>query len=256
MAKYRLKRKSSMLVVEQYNEAGDTLEKQYIHPAGKMSIVPGKLAEDQDAIVITMYQDDRETGYDLKIKPADVLEPLVADLSELTAELLDLSSSGFLKKKFGLFLKNGAVSNATGNYSATPTDFELPAAMFGANAEVDLAGISVTVKDSQNFSASGYGSANAVANGINIILLLNGSEISMIDNLPIKTNADYTSHGFDIDLHDFGSGVKHLQAKSDFVALFGEPIRMNAATGDKLIVRLNDSFAFLDAHYFKAFGKY
>ena len=124
----------------------------------------------------------------------------------------------------------GTVS-ATGDYLATADDF-----YYQATEACEIHRLVVTIQDAGIMTAAAYGFNIALTNGIRIFQSLAGVEFKLDGGIGIKTNADWGSIAYDVDVKEWGAGNQILVSRLTF-AKMGKPIILNA--NDRFIVRLN-----------------
>ena len=136
---------------------------------------------------------------------------------------------------------------AIGDYT-TPQDFAMlhPA---GADTICYCERMIVHIEDGNNFSADKYDLLTTLTNGISILLLdAAGATLQDItDGMPVKTNASWGRHCYDIKPSNFGQGNDYIQVSWTFEKA-GAPIRMNP--GLSIVARLRDNFTGLIDHTF------
>lgn len=177
-------------------------------------------------------------------------------LTNVKRTLLTLEDSG-QKIVIARFCRlNGTgTADMIGDYSAADTDFIFdPAPIGGAAAKFLLTGIGAYVQDAGSLDPNAYGNGITLTNGIKIIARKGGLDLDLLDGYPIKTNAHYTRQLWEVSTQIYGTGDESLQAIVYFNNVFQHSILLDAALGDKLIIRLRDNFTGLTAHNFKAAG--
>ena len=138
-------------------------------------------------------------------------------------------------------------SNAVGTY-ATPTDFFIKPA---AGQVFEITRMIVNVVDTVGMDADAYGNGITLTNGIKIFVADDTGDLFEITDAanPIKTNGDWAHYCYDADIKTWGTGNEHLVVRWTF-AKAGQPIVLHSTYGQKLIVRLNDTFTGLVEHNF------
>jgi len=142
--------------------------------------------------------------------------------------------------------------NAIGDYSSAAQIFKIAPP---ANVTYRLARMLVTIEDTTGMTADEYGNiGSALSTGVVIRLQDDsGTLVDITDGLPIKTNAQWATHCFDVDIKSWGQTPSDdlLVARWTFTKA-GQFLRL---TGDQeLQVVLNDDFTDLIAHYFVVQG--
>ncbi len=142
--------------------------------------------------------------------------------------------------------------NAVGNYSSTATPFYIQPA---ANQTFYLARMLITVRDSGAFDAEEYGNGIALTNGITVTIHHDehGELYDLTDGEPIKSNTDWGTRCYDVDVKTWGTGDEVLLGRWTFEKA-GEPLVLNAPRS--LRVNLNDNLSGLVGHYFVVQGTY
>lgn len=142
-----------------------------------------------------------------------------------------------------------------GDYSAADADFTLePALIAGPTAKFLLTGIGAFIQDSGSLDPNSYGNGLTLTTGIKVIVRKDGVDLDLLDGKPILANHHYTRQFWEVKTQIYGTGDESLQAIVYFNSVFQNSILLDAALGDKLIVRLRDNFTGLTAHNFKAAG--
>ena len=139
-------------------------------------------------------------------------------------------------------------NDAIGNYASAAEDF-----YFQATTLSEIHRLLVTVEDTQPMQAANYGNGIVLTNGIRIFLhdSTTVTEVPLDGGLPVLRNLDWGSLCYDVDLKTWGSGNQALLVRFTF-ARGGQPLLLDA--GDRIIVRLNDSFVGLISHKFMIQG--
>jgi hypothetical protein len=192
----------------------------------------------------------------------DCIYPTAASRDELISRLSEFFSAGSAASTaFSKFMRDDAGNmEANGNYAATAKIFAFKANQFSAAPQyqsVEVNEIRVLVKDTGSIDADKYGNSITVTNGVDVKFKLRGTTFSTLDGLKIKTMADYASHGFSVNVFNFGNSTAEMfVATLNMIELFGKPLRLYAEYDDQIQIELNDSFAALDFHRFKISGIY
>lgn len=113
------------------------------------------------------------------------------------------------------------------------------------------------VGDTGAMDADNYGStANALANGLSLIIERDGVEIfDLNDYHRVTRNSDWSHFAYDVNLDDFGTGINFIKSRWTFTK-FGNPILLRDARKDKLKMVLRDDFTFLDEQHFVVQGQF
>lgn len=113
----------------------------------------------------------------------------------------------------------------------------------------------VSYRASKNWSSTLYGKAIDLTNGV-VVTVQDDSGLlyTLTDpDHPILTNADWASYCYDFTLFAFGSGSDQAAIRWTF-AKSGKSVSLTGATGDKLVVTLNDDYDDLEDHHFLVQG--
>ena len=165
--------------------------------------------------------------------------------------------SGELPDLFNLHLDtNGdgtGAKNANGNYSAVETRFKHTVE---AGKILRIHRMIVSIEDTAGFSSSKYGDLAALTAGIGMeVTGDNRATLDLVDNEPIKTNADWAHNCYDADLKTWGAGDEVLVVRWTF-AKYGVPLRLIGDSNDAFEVVLNDNLTGLIGHHFMLQGHY
>lgn len=139
-------------------------------------------------------------------------------------------------------------TQATGNYSGTPTDFffQVP-----SNRIASLSSYFVNIWDvTGSFSMDRYGDLAELTNGISLITVLRGVTNTRFSG--VKNNYDLVTASADYSiLHE--NNDLYIKIKVVFPDNNGDFLKMDTV-GDKFIFRLNDNFTGLKAQQFVVRG--
>ena len=91
-----------------------------------------------------------------------------------------------------------------------------------------------------------------MTNGIDCLIETSGVQTSILDHT-IKTNSDITAIAFDARLDTYGNADDGLHARWSF-ADSGKCLRLSGATGDKLIVKVQDDLSGINRLHISALG--
>ena len=139
--------------------------------------------------------------------------------------------------------------NASVDGSATPVEFK-----FDGFGIIELTRLIVFIRDSGPITAEGYGAivGGSLTNGIDVEVWKDGSlHVSLFDNIPVKSNADWARTCFDVAVSSFGSGDNY--ARAQWILTQGSR-SLRLASGDQVIIRINDDLSGLKEHYFNLQG--
>jgi len=140
-------------------------------------------------------------------------------------------------------------TNASGDYSATVTDFYIT----DPNTPFYIHRMLIQVEDAGAFATSGYGALAGLSTGIDVLQLdpSGNIQVSYTDSHLIKSNNDWARKCYDVKLENWATGNGAIHVRWTF-ARSGEPIRI--AKDYSFVVRLNDNFTGLVTHYFMVEG--
>jgi hypothetical protein len=115
----------------------------------------------------------------------------------------------------------------------------------------------VVVEDDATFTAVKYGGVATLANGITVKKMKNGPTgtevLDLLDNTTISGLIGWGHYCYDVQEHTFGSGSNFALVRWTF-AKSGEPLLLNGANGDVLVVQINDDLSTLVDHTFMIQG--
>lgn len=138
--------------------------------------------------------------------------------------------------------------NATGDYSLTPTEFEISA--FN-DSDVYITSITVYVEDAGNLDANAYGNGITLTNGIVFKIDRGGIGLIFTSAPAVFTNAHYSRQfNSPLMLNDFGVGNQSYTVALEFSIDSSLPIMLREGTDDRFYFELNDDFTGLEGHYF------
>jgi len=143
---------------------------------------------------------------------------------------------------------------ATGTY-AVDTDFYIEPLADETNLIYRLERLIVTVKDTTGMDADKYGNGITLTNGIYVLVEdSEGLLYSLTDpDKPILTNGDWSHYCYDADVKTWGTGNEHLVVRWTF-RKHGDSVNLRSWRGEKLVVRLKDTFTGLLDHTFTVEG--
>jgi hypothetical protein len=142
--------------------------------------------------------------------------------------------------------------DATGDYSGAADDFFYTVP---SEAYIQIIGLSVLIRDGAKFELGGYGaSALALSNGIEVIIYdaAQDEEVVIAGGLPITTNTDWLGicASAEIVAVTGGGGGGNETAWAVKLHCGTEKHPLILEPGDKMIIRVSDSFIHLDDHKF------
>ncbi len=143
--------------------------------------------------------------------------------------------------------------NGTGDFSGAVTEFFIQPAI---DRTMEVGRLSVQIKGSGSFRASGYGNQNtALTNGITVQVRNNGNIISFTDGIPITQNSNWEHISTSAVVVDTWAGNGDTLVAT-FIALSPAlPIRLHGPTNDRISIFLNDDFSFLVEQSFLVVGR-
>ena len=143
-------------------------------------------------------------------------------------------------------------SNAVGNYStATGTAGESFILKPPSTAAYRVERMLVHVQDTGAFAAEEYGNlGSALTNGVVVrVATSTGTVKDLTGTIPIKSNAQWARHMYDVRVDTWSAGDEFLAARWSFWKS-GYPLRLDGSRGEFLEVYLQDSCTGLVAHQF------
>jgi hypothetical protein len=115
----------------------------------------------------------------------------------------------------------------------------------------EVARMLVTIVDAKGFESEEYGSiGGALSTGIKVIISRGGVEQDITAAEPVKSNAGWGHHCYDVQVHAFGNTTNSVLGARWTFSKSGAPIVLKGRDGDKLIVRCNDKLDDLSEHHF------
>ena len=116
----------------------------------------------------------------------------------------------------------------------------------------------IHIQDTGIFAAEEYGKLSALTNGIQVrvqstLAGSTGTIHDITDGMPVKTNAQWGRHCYDVRVDTWGVGDEFLSARWTF-SKGGYPIRLDGSKGERLEVYLTDSTTGLNGHDFYVNG--
>lgn len=146
----------------------------------------------------------------------------------------------------------GGVSDAIGNYAATPTDFfhEVPAGhVFTVHS------MCIQISDNTNFNQTDYGAiVGGLTNGIKFFIRSKGVDVPLLASQVVKRNNDWARITSDMRLTQWASTPQTLIVNLAPEIRMGLPFTVSSVNEERVIVRLNDDFTGLTAHTFAIGG--
>ena len=144
-------------------------------------------------------------------------------------------------------------SNAVANYStgAGGTSGESFIIKPPSTAAYRVERMLVHVQDTGAFAAEEYGNlGSALTNGVVVRVATSTGTISdLTGTIPIKSNAQWARHMYDVRVDTWSAGDEFLAARWSFWKS-GYPLRLDGSNGEFLEVYLQDSCTGLVAHQF------
>ena len=139
----------------------------------------------------------------------------------------------------------------TGTYP-TPTDFYIQPP---ADKIYYIQRMIVSIEDTAGMDADKYGNGITLTNGIQLLVEDDEGLLYSLTDIhhPILTNGHWAHYCFDADVKTWGSGNEHLVVRWTF-AKHGDTINLRGWRGEKLIIRVNDTFTGLVNHHFLVEG--
>jgi hypothetical protein len=144
--------------------------------------------------------------------------------------------------------------NINGNYS----DAGLGRTRFFIQPPIDetylLNRLLVFIEDTQPFSANVYGKDIVLTNGIFLEVVDEGGVThDLVNDHPVKSNAEWTDHCHDAIVSSYGSGNQALSARWSFFRS-GFPLMLEGRNNDRLEAIFHDNFNGLVEHHLKVEG--
>lgn len=98
-----------------------------------------------------------------------------------------------------------------------------------------------------------YVNLSVLTNGIGITLENTGGVVTDIcDGLPIKDNNGWNALAYDSRQNVYSANPKSVNARySFFKEAGGQPVLIDGAKGEKIVITVNDDLSTLSAHYFR-----
>ena len=137
--------------------------------------------------------------------------------------------------------------NANGNYPAQrsfllkPFEFE----------RFEVHSLTIHINDVGRFNNNLYGVDITLTNGISVVLIKDGREIDLTEQQKIYTNTHWKIYCRKYKKSTYGTGDDAMFFLFDIKKAFGEPVILDGSNGDRIEVRLHDSFSGLTGHYFR-----
>lgn len=146
----------------------------------------------------------------------------------------------------------GGTKNANSNYSGAAEIFYIQP---GAGEIYEINRLIVTITDTNGMQYEEYGNLGAaLTNGITVrVQNDSGTLFDLTDGVPVKTNALWGAHCFDVEIKDAGTGIDYCEARWSFIKS-GVPIYLDGDDNQRLEVVLNDDLSGLLSHYYKVDG--
>lgn len=141
--------------------------------------------------------------------------------------------------------------SANGNYAGAAEEFYIQP----PSDEIYIINrMIIHIRDTTVPDAATYGNGITLTNGITVKVKSGTTDIlDITDGIPIKSNAEWGTRGYDVDLKNWGTGDEFIQARWSFFKA-GHPIILNGLHGHKLVVTVNDDLSGLNEHLFNVQG--
>jgi len=138
--------------------------------------------------------------------------------------------------------------NANVDGSSTPQLFKIGSEE-GRN--LNLARMVVSIRDTGTFTASDYGAAAALTNGIQVGIFDSNGDIvdDFLDGLNIKENSQWGRACYDVDLKTWGNGPSMLLVRWTFTRAGGFVYIPEGST-NTFGIKVQDNLTVLEEHYF------
>lgn len=133
--------------------------------------------------------------------------------------------------------------------SVTPVEFYITP---DTNENWIITEWSIIVRDGKGFTTGAIGSNGVLTNGLQILFESNSVQTPILD-YTIKTNADIFETTYDTKIETAGNDFDILVARWNFNDI-GSLIKLNSATTDKLIVKVQDNLTSLTSLKIKVKG--
>lgn len=142
-------------------------------------------------------------------------------------------------------------TNAVGDYSTgTGTSGESFIISPSTGEAYRIERMLIHVQDTGAFAAEEYGNLTALTNGVAIRVETDtGTVHDLTGTVPVKTNAQWGRHCYDVRVDTWSVGDEFLSARWTF-AKSGYPLRLDGDRGERLVAYMQDSCTGLVAHDF------
>ena len=144
----------------------------------------------------------------------------------------------------------GTDANSSGTWSVTVQPDYLG---YRATGNLVLSRMLVHLEDTTGFQSVDYGNMSALTNGV-VVEIVDADDTvidTLTDRLPVKNNANWGAHCYDVRVDSWGSGNEMLAVRWTF-ASSGTPILLKR--GEAIRVFLNDDMSGLISHLFTIQG--
>ena len=138
-------------------------------------------------------------------------------------------------------------SSVDGSVTPQPFYIECPAGMTYL-----ITRLLVAIQDGPTaIAAEGYGSGEALTNGIMISVTNATNTLKNLSEVSIKTNADWAHYAYDTDILDFGNGDDYLRVRWTFEKC---GIAIVLSEGERLEALISDDLSGIGGHFFVVQG--
>ncbi len=180
--------------------------------------------------------------------------PLFLILLIPLALALDLNTDGPIPEFTSLFLSNGSRIDANVDFSAKPQNFT---AGPPSDEVWRISRMLLTIIDANIVNVASYGAiAGGLTNGLEVGVIQDGiigilnPERNISDGMfKIRSNGDWASLMFDVEITNLGSGDDYVTGRWTFDKA-GTKIRLDGATNDTIFIEFSDDMSGLEAHRF------
>jgi hypothetical protein len=123
----------------------------------------------------------------------------------------------------------------------------------GAGKKMVIARMLIAVVDSGSFDSGKYGNNITLTNGIKVQVRDGDTTVDndLTNSTPVKTNVDWATFCYDVNISSFGSGNEYLNVRWTFAKAERSLL---LSDDERLTLVLNDSFSGLVGHFFIAQG--
>lgn len=163
---------------------------------------------------------------------------------------IDSDTDGPLPEYFSRFFTNGSTNSMVGDFSTVPRNFTAGPA---SDVTWRISRLIITIKDANINNFADYGAISTLTNGIVLGVVRNNVTTDFnplrttVEEFTIKTNGDWASVMFDLDIKNLGAGDDYVVGRWTFDAA-STKIRLEGSKGDFLFVQLSDDLSGLSDH--------